>query len=135
VRWIWRALTRRLLLKFIALLCATIMWIYVDSFLSESKILSVELEAFTPGSGGSAILVSPRTVRVTVRGPAKQLALLDPDDIDCRAYKDSQVPGGLSRISLRARDFSLPDIPGLRVVDFEPREITVSRQLPPNSVQ
>ncbi|MHC4247559.1 MAG: hypothetical protein ACYS9X_00380 [Planctomycetota bacterium] len=135
MRWIWRALTRRLLLKFVALLCAGVLWVYVDSFLSESKVLLVELEAFTPDPGGSAILVSPRTVRVTIRGPAKQLALVDPDDVDCRAHKDARVPGGLSRIQLSGRDFSLPDIPGIRVVDFEPREITVSRQPSENGAQ
>lgn len=97
MRWIWRALTRRLLLKFTALLCAVVLWVYVDSATMVERELSVpvvllhRIEVGIPGGrddqldqyrilrhDGLGFEEHPPRVRATIRGPRTRLDDVDP---------------------------------------------------------
>ena len=146
MRWIWRALTRRLLLKFTALLCACVLWVYVDSTLraaaseplgdvSESVAEQTFRVAFqippkavgpleVRGPEGKPLPVNNVYVRVTVRGPATAVRSLR-ENLDVRG--SIGVPGGLREgpvsLPISELNIALPQGRGLEVVTVKPRRL------------
>ncbi len=137
MRWIWRALTRKLLLKFIALLCAAVLWVYAWSATSTVRTItttislpvSTDMKASVVMPGD--ILYPPWSIpiRVTVRGPVGVVQSLEPMDLR-RSLSTMEAPVvGDSRVRLNGADFAVPR--GVVIVRIEPREllVRVSEQL------
>ena len=81
MNWLWRALTRNLILKFSALVCAVVLWAYVDGFVPVERTHSIPVGFFSP-DGREVEIVRPvkrppdappsvRVANVTVRGPSR----------------------------------------------------------------
>ncbi len=119
MRWIWRALTRRLLLKFIALLCACVLWVYVDSTLLATREIAVPVTV--EWLKGDVEVSSESIVRVRVRGPAEQLALAR---ISARHVR---LPEGFRektyRVELSEDDFHFASDETPTIIGVEPREV------------
>ena len=137
MRWIWRALTRRLLLKFIALLCAVVLWVYAWSVTSSVRTItttislpvSTDMKASVVMPGD--ILYPPWSIpiRVTVRGPVGVVLSLEPMDLR-KSPSTMETPlVGDSRVRLDETDFVVPG--GVVIVRIEPQEllVRVSEQL------
>ena len=138
MRWIWRALTRRLLLKFIALLCAGVLWVYADGFVPDRKALRVAVlvdaranhRANVLDADGKLTGQSFATVKVTLQGPSRFVRLAGNDDIrgrarlsDWRVYHKEESRWR-SALELKHEDFTVL-AEELHIVDIEPRIIKV----------
>ncbi len=71
LRWLRRAFTQNLLLKLTALVCAVVLWVYVDGFVPAERTLGVEVHFRWRDSDKVVSGGSPRKVNVTVRGPSR----------------------------------------------------------------
>lgn len=138
MRWLWRALTRNLLLKFTALVCAVVLWACVDSRLSGEhtframvmyKVTHWPYEVQWPD--GTAWRGRHRpVVDVTLGGRRSRLHELEP------SVSVWINPAGLAEgegsITIKNEDVIWPGAKDLRVIDVAPRELKVriSKQRP-----
>lgn len=133
---LWRALTRNLLLKFSALVCATVVWVYVDSFVSDERIVSATV-AMAPVDGWEFGFAAPpcispggmvASVKVTVRGPSRRVRLIEPGDI--YAVVDdpgfSPPPAPLGTVLLSPRYFTIVGTDEITITDIEPFRLWVA---------
>ena len=87
LQWLKRVLTRNLLLKFAALVCAVVLWVYVDSTVMAERTIVVPINWATGRSyefqwrDGTPWGESPPKAAVRVRGPRSRVAILDPDTV------------------------------------------------------
>jgi len=147
VRWIWRALTRRLLLKFIALLCAVVLWVAALDATSSARIFEVPLDVYTYWTDspmrstettgvpkwpdGVPVAKRPLRVEVTVRGPAEIIDGLDAGDIKARlpiksvfdSLRDAGLKAEVRPFALRARNAVVRGAAGAIVTRVEPGEV------------
>jgi len=91
--WLWRALTKNLLLKSSALVCAVVLWVYVDCTAEDQKTVTVQVRLL-PDKGWEAYVVggcleprnmTARSVDVTLRGRS----------IEVRAIVEGKLSGVL----------------------------------------
>jgi len=134
LRWLKRAFTQNLLLKFTALVCAVVVWVYVDSFVSDELALPAKVRVVAPVArtniywtwpDGTPFWERDAQVVVTVRGPKRCLRLLGPEDVQATVGTPSASGIGEHTIVLHARDFVLPGGAGILVTGFDPGELTV----------
>ena len=138
--WLRRAIFGNLLLKLSALVCAGVLWVYVDGFVPADRVLisgvvfvaGDGLWANVRGSDGTLTGEPFATVEVTVRGPSRVVRLLGPDcvrgEAEVRVYEgcvEGKIVSRVGTCRLTAGDFSLP-ARGLAVVAVEPEEFTCS---------
>ena len=133
LRWLKRALTRNLLLKLTALVCAVVVWVHVDAAISAVREVDVPVSVYSP-AGVHAEVVAPKgvvldgglaRVRLTVRGPRRLLEALPADGL--REHQIGWLRGTYEgEHVLRTDAEGWRELPrGLRVVKVEPSEITV----------
>ena len=133
---LWRALTRNLILKFSALVCAVVLWVYVDGFVPDRKTL-LDIVGVDAGAKHYANVLdadgkptgqSFAIVKVTLQGPSRRVRLASRDDIRGRAkLSDWRVrrkgeSTWRSVQELKHEDFTVL-AEELRIVDIEPRII------------
>jgi len=131
VRWIWRALTRRLLLKFIALLCAVVLWVYAWSTTSSVRSIPATVSLSVPPNLKASVVTPGEMlypawhvpVRVTVRGPAGPVRSLQPTDLHAVLPMPETHPTGDARVKLQSTVFAVPQ--GVVIVRVEPPELLV----------
>ena len=113
-------------LKLMALVCATVIWFYVDDKLSEERTLPVPLSVqnFQPPDGYMILALDQDKVHVTLRGPKGLLQRQVPQDLIPRAIEVSRDSDGEVSVDLTRRDFLAPK--GLSVVDISPDVVTVT---------
>ncbi|MHC4501892.1 MAG: hypothetical protein ACYTFI_01195 [Planctomycetota bacterium] len=130
MNWLKGAFTKNLLLKFSALVCAVVLWVYVDSFVYATKTIAVPLGSFAAGPHKTIVLRTPREVKLTVRGPRGVLERIGPDSAEL--YPSGRRSEGdlYYHIVLDEADFSLSDVSGVYVWEFEPRLLSVRRSVP-----
>ena len=131
MRWIWRALTRRLLLKSSALVCAGVLWVYAWSVTSSVRTITTIVSLPVPADTRASV-VAPGDVlipswcipvRVTVRGPAGVVRSLEPTDLRASLSTRETPLVGDSRVRLDTADFAVPH--GVVIVRIEPRELVL----------
>jgi hypothetical protein len=81
LRWLKRAFTQNLLLKFTALVCAVVLWVYVDFFVPVERTIEAEVRPDQIPGWLADLPSEPFPIRVTVRGPSRKVRLLTGDDI------------------------------------------------------
>jgi len=140
VRWIWRALTRRLLLKFIALLCAVVLWVYADTFVVVERTMMTTISLVPPIEkpvktyGFMAEESDGRTVpvQITVRGPSRRVREFTGrgnvyGSADSKRRFDMKHL--LYGVWLTEADFDIPPGSGITIVDINPYVIQVREQM------
>jgi len=147
VRWIWRALTRRPLLKFIALLCAAVLWVLAFDATSSVRAFEVPLDVYTYWTDspmrstettgvakwpdGVPVSKRPLRVEVTVRGPTGIIDGLDAGDIKARlpiksvfdSLRDAGLKADVRPFAISARHAVVKDASGVIVTRVEPSEV------------
>lgn len=139
ISFLKRALLGNLLLKFAALVCAVVLWVYVDSAISTVRVVEVKArfgrsKMILPfcdytilSRGAEHSLGTPPKVNVsiTVRGPKPYVDMMQPGDI--RAYYLMPESATEGDVSLRRDDLTviLPRGKGLSLLRVEPGEIRV----------
>ncbi len=128
---LWRAFTRNLLLKFSALVCAVVVWVYVDSTLFATRVISVPVYLPPKGmpkglhavwSDGIFEHEGQAFVKVSVHGRREHVFFAR------IAAKYLGVPGGLSegpyRVKVSEDDFHFISDEKPAIIGIEPREVT-----------
>ncbi len=130
---IWRALTRNLLLRFSALVCAAVLWVYVSFSLSATRTITVVVRVDTPPSQSVGLSGPNGTlwpswygvpVRLTVSGPSRIVSDLHPSDFHPRIRLGHDAPSAGGIVTLDEDIFALPD--SVRLLRIEPSEISVT---------
>ena len=131
VRWLKRALTQNLLLKFTALVCAVVVWVYVDNSVMAQRTILVAVNWFTPDESyevfwpdGTPWPDRPPAVRVQLRGLRANLMLLDPRAV-CLHFDLDHAPAGKHTFALRADDLWFPGAEGFEVLSVWPQNLTL----------
>ena len=129
---LWRALTRNLLLRLSALVCAVVLWVYVSVSLSATRTITVLVGVDTPQSRRASVsgpngVLSPSwygvPVRLTVSGPRRSVSDLHPLGLRPKIRLAHDAPPGGIVVALDDDSFALPG--GVRILRIEPSEITV----------
>lgn len=135
---LWRALTRNLLLKFSALVCAVVLWVYVDSFVPVERSMSAAV-ALPRLKGLQCSFVDTGTwgasVTATVRGPSRTVrmigrrdivAFLDESAVDfSREFPPGTTPSA-GTIELSPDQFTIRRVGGVEIVEIEPSVLWVA---------
>ena len=129
VRFLQFVFLRDAWLKLMALVCATVIWFYVENKLSVEDTLPVQLSVqnFRPPEGYMILALDQDKVHVTLRGPkgliqraVSQGFVLGP----VRIPPPEQERGGDVPVGLRSRDFDTPR--GLSITSISPRAFTIT---------
>lgn len=116
MRWLWRALTRNLLLKFTALLCAVVVWVYVDGLVPARRKISVPV-------------TFPRmemvlgSIEVTIEGPSRRVRGLRPGAVSIEILDLGSRLTGNNMVMIVESDIKVPAHRNIAVVGFAPRLI------------
>ena len=88
LRWLKRAFMQNLVLKLTALVCAVVVWVYVDNSVMAQRAILVTVGWLTHNESYEALWPDgtpwrdrPPIVRVRLRGPRANLMLLDPETV------------------------------------------------------
>jgi hypothetical protein len=140
LRWLKRAFTQNLLLKFTAVVCAVVVWAYVNSFLWVERKVPVKVEIVSPWPRIAKLVETDGRARfhpdiwawATVGGP-KELVELMGMNIHAGLYVPRTSPDGDVVVPLTERTFSLPK--RMVLIDFEPRQLKmrITKALPEES--
>lgn len=135
---LWRALTRNLLLKFSALVCAGVLWVYVDSFAPVERRVSASV-ALPQLKGLRCSFVDTGTfgasVTATVRGPSRTVrmigkgdivAFLDESALEFSRSFPSREPPSAATIELSPEQFTIRRVGGVEIVEIEPSVLWVT---------
>jgi hypothetical protein len=130
VSWLKRLLFGNLPLKAYALLSALALWLYVDTIVSDSRIVSIPVQIRAPQGASVRILDEAATAdtiqaRVTFRGPKDTVSLLTPQAVRGEVVLPASATEGTSVVPLTVDSFLLPDVQDLIVVRVEPSSVTV----------
>lgn len=130
VRFLQFVFVRDFWLKLMALVCATVIWFYVEDKLSVEDTLPVPLsvKSFQPPKGYMILALDQDKVYVTLRGPksliqraVSQGLVLGPVRI---LQQQVDTHGEDVPIGLRSRDFNTPR--GLSITSISPRVFTIT---------
>ncbi len=140
MRWLWRVMTRNLLLKSTALVCAVVLWVYVDGFVLTRRVVRLtvgDIEDMAPsltirdGDGLPASVDAADTIRITIVGPSRFVRLFGarnvhyvgpPADV---ARQRNQLAGGGEMVPVPTEDFAVVGAPGVTILSVEPEEIVL----------
>lgn len=130
VRFLQFVFVRDFWLKLMALVCATVIWFYVEDKLSVEETLTVPLlvQSFQPPKGYMILALNQDKVHVTLRGPkgliqraVSQGLVLGPVHI---LQEQVDTHGEDVPIGLRSRDFDIPH--GLSITSISPRAFAIT---------
>ncbi len=145
LRWLRKVFTQNLLLKFTALVCAVVLWVYVDSFVPAERSLELSL----PQLGANMVTVSVREaggaavsraadpqdkIRFRIIGPSRSVRLFGPNNIRYNGPAPNVVRArlvyedGSEHVPIPVQDFAVVGAARVQIVSVEPEEIVLRPQ-------
>ena len=137
---LWRALTRNLLLKLSALVCAVVVWVYVDGFLPARRTVRLTVGEIADmadacvdyNDEGGEIAIDPNDkIAFALEGVSRFVRPVGPSSIryvgpslDKQPWCTALAGGGELR-PIAPEDFAVPGAPAVRIVSVEPNEIVL----------
>ena len=130
LRWLRKAFTQNLSLKFTALVCAVVVWVYADGTVMAERTIAVSVVCWTSESyevrwrDGTPWSERPPGAVLNVRGPRACLLMLEPDTV-CLSLHYMGAPPGDKVMPLYEEDVVFPRSAGdrLEVLDVSPRSL------------
>ncbi len=116
LRWLRKAFTQNLLLKFTALVCAVVVWVYVDGLVPARRKIRV------PVTVPQMELVLG-SIEVTIEGPSRRVRGLRPGAVSVEILDLGPRLTGDGILTIVESDIRVPEHRNIAVVGFAPRLI------------